>query len=301
VKPSHNRNIGITLIELLVVLAIFAIIAGLTLNAVMSARGASDRIACQNNLRQVGVALHNYHGTHGVLPNRPAKGNTEPENALGWMALILPEMDQGPAYSTAVAACKTETNSLKNPPHTGNDLVVKSYFCPTDTRLAEPLKTDFGFTATFTSYIGNSGCNKQDGKGGREGVLGIDAGIPLSRISDGTSQTLMVVERPPPAGLQAGIWYSGFIAVGPDHYGPNHGIILGGVAIVANDPCTNLTGTIGPGRLENHCDRLKIWSLHRGGANVLFADGAVKFLPNSTGKLILDLATRDGGETVAID
>lgn len=298
--PSRKRA-GLTMIELIVTLSLIGVLVSLLLTGVMAARGSSDRIACANNLRQIGIALHNYHGVHGCLPPKPYRNVNDPNGVLGWMALILPEMDQAPAYTDAVAAVGLDTDAHHNPPHSGLMLVVRSYSCPSDARLKGPLETKYGYMATFTSYIGNEGANKQIGGNAQLGVLGNGLGIPLSMVTDGLSNTLMVEERPPPGSLQAGTWYPTGRVIGPGFQYPNNGMYLGGVTYFSTDPCNDLTGTIGPGRLENPCDRFHIWSLHRGGANVLFADGSAKFLRNSMGRVILDLATRAGGESVSVD
>jgi prepilin-type processing-associated H-X9-DG protein len=128
-------------------------------------------------------------------------------------------------------------------------------------------------------------------------------GYPGSRfaaVSDGLSQTIMVGERPPPDSLQAGWWYPGLVGYGTDFRGPNNVITLGGVLLFGGDPCTKIRGTLGPGRLDNPCDRFHLWSLHTGGANFLFADGSARFLSYSAEPIVIALATRAGGETVAI-
>lgn len=123
-------------------------------------------------------------------------------------------------------------------------------------------------------------------------------------ITDGLSQTLAVGERPPPDTFQAGGWYSrgvpptlqwGRSFYGPDEQLPVHSFAVGG------DPCLNETGFVfGPGHTENPCDRYHFWSLHPRGANFLFADGSVRFYPHSSRQLLPALATRAGGETVAV-
>ncbi|MBT5017958.1 MAG: DUF1559 domain-containing protein, partial [Planctomicrobium sp.] len=97
---------GFTLIELLVVIAIIAILIALLLPAVQQAREAARRTQCKNNLKQLGLALHNYHDTHGIFPNSmdsyfpggvPSRSN--PRNH-SWMVMILPFIDQAPLYQS---------------------------------------------------------------------------------------------------------------------------------------------------------------------------------------------------------
>ena len=101
-KPKRTRK-GFTLIELLVVIAIIAILIALLLPAVQQAREAARRSTCKNNLKQIGISLHNYHDVHNAFPpgwiavenNSP---NIEGESGFGWGTMLLPYMDQAPLY-----------------------------------------------------------------------------------------------------------------------------------------------------------------------------------------------------------
>jgi prepilin-type N-terminal cleavage/methylation domain-containing protein len=197
------RN-AFSLIELLVVIGIFGLLMGLLLPAVQSARESAIRSQCLNNLKQIGIALHNHHDSFGRFPPQPPQNHDDPNYALDWTALILPEIEQQPLWDATLIAFQSDPSSpYQDPPHVGAATVIKLYVCPDDPRLFTPLRDQDGITAAYTSYIGVSG-----GKDDRNGVLGISPGIQLIDITDGTTQTLMVGERPPPDTLQAGWWYS---------------------------------------------------------------------------------------------
>jgi prepilin-type N-terminal cleavage/methylation domain-containing protein/prepilin-type processing-associated H-X9-DG protein len=298
-KQRSDRK-GFSLVELLVVLGIMGLLFGITFPAVQKARGAAARLKCLNNLKQMGIALHSFHDTYGQLP--PARvrraSTSDPNLLLSWMAMILPEMDQTPLFQISEQACRLDTNTLHNPPHVGLITVVPSYLCPADGRFSQPATDSFGVTAALTSYIGITGTLPPGAKIGLDGVLGDSRGKRLTDITDGTSQTIMVGERPPPDSLQAGWWYPIQFAYGEGFRGPNNGIILGGGSIYPGDPCVILKGTFGPGRASNPCDRYHLWSFHSGGANFLFADASARFLPYSAEPMMMALGSRSGGEFV---
>lgn len=293
--PSNlGCRVGFSLVELLVVIGIISLLLSLALPAIQRVRESAARVQCQNNLKQIGIALHHHHDTYGRLPPQPAKDENDPNYSLTWMALILPQIDQGPLWEATERAFQIEPRKpFDNPPHAGLATVVKTYVCPDDGRLFSPLLDKDGVTAANTSYLGVSG-----GKQLADGVMSQIPGIRFSEITDGTSATLMVGERPPPDTLQAGWWYTRIRRAGVwgALYGPE-GVMPVEHARIPTDPCRG-PFRFGPGRPDNPCDRYHFWSLHPGGANFLFADGAVHFLPYSAQPIMVALATRNGGETV---
>ena len=294
-KRRRLRN-GFSLVELLTCIGIITLLLGLLLPAIQRSRETQARLACTSNLKQIGLALHNYHGDLGRLPPAPAQYNrisSDPNARLSWTALILPYVEQNALWSKSVAALRLDMSPWHNPPHVGLATVIRLYVCPTDSRLTNALTDANGITAAFTSYLGVSGGTSDNG------VLGWPRpGIRLADIRDGTSNTLMVGERPPPDTLQAGWWYTGASdGSWMPRRGPDEGFPVAGVTFIPGDPCQG-PFKFGPGRTDNACDRFHFWSLHQGGANFLFADGSCRFLPHSAERLMNALGTRAGGEIV---
>ena len=305
-QPSHRA--GFSLIEVLVVIGLIGVIVGLLLLAVQHVRASATRTQCLNNLKQIGLALHHHHDLHGRIPPQPITGGPhDPNGILNWMALILPQMDQAALWAVSREACRTEWRSYLNPPHVGHATVIGDYVCPSDGRLLSALTTHYGDRAAFTSYIGIAGSPKRgshflSGFGillrPAPGVLGQPGGTRLADITDGTSMTIMVGERPPPASLQAGRWYTIF-SLG-EFAGPDGAMTIPTFPGTVGDPCV-LSGTgFGPGRLDNPCDRYHLWSLHPGGANFLLADASARFFSYSAAPLMPALATRAAGEVVTL-
>lgn len=291
-----QRRAGFSLVEMLVVIGIVGVLVGLTIPAVQSSREAASKAACSNQLRQMGIGLHTFHDVQHQFPPLPSRGQKDPNRILSWMAQILPQMGHFSLYEVSEAACAADSDGMHNPPHIGFATVIPSYLCPSDVRLATPLVDSFNNRAGFTSYVGISGGFDPRAMRGLLGAL--HGGARIKDFRDGTSSTIMVGERPPPDNLQAGWWYPGFEGEGISMHGPTNRISLGSIQL-PQVHC-NIKGTFGPGRLDNPCDRFHLWSLHRGGANFLFADGSVRFLSYESEPIILSLVSLDGGEIVEL-
>lgn len=291
VRRDRFRS-AFTLIELLVVMGVSGILVSLLMCAVQQARAAADRAACQNNLKQIALALHSFHDVNHDLPPPPG---TDRLGELSWMGFILPYIDQDPLWSATVQAFGIDRRAFHDPPHIGFGTVVKPYVCPADGRLFFPLTDEHGVMAAYTDYIGIAGVTAPDG------MFGSEPGVRFAAVTDGLSNTAMVGERPPPASLLAGRWYTGsFDARWGLDRGPD-GIIFIFFAAFAGDPiCIGPMYSFRYGRLDNPCDRYHLWSLHPSGANFAFADGAVHFLAYSDAPLLPAMTTRAGGEVVEL-
>lgn len=229
-RTSKGRT-GFTLVELLVVIAIIGILIALLLPAVQAAREAARRSQCTNNLKQIGLALHNYHDTYKIFP--PAilnSGRTSHWFGLrpGQMALnttgfvmLLPFVEQKPLFDAYnLSSCSSASNPLSGAPLAGNDTINKHiytqpldvYTCPSDTTPAprysrlpgtptdyytanEAARSNYLFaTAQLTDYSHDYDYYVQIGYS-HMGPFGNNGSATFSMIRDGTSQTIAVGEK----------------------------------------------------------------------------------------------------------
>ncbi len=291
------QRTAFTLIEVLVVIAIIAVLLGLLLPAVQKTRMAAARISCTNNLKQIGLALLQYHDTLGSLPpgiTPPLKG--EPFPHMGWQTRILPFIEQQPLWNLTLIAYETRPSNPYQLPHYGIMTPIKLFSCPADDRTQGVHSTHYGLLVALTDYLGNLGTNyKID-----NGVLYWGSRINFLDITDGTSNTLLVGERPPSPDFWYGWWYA---AAGQEGSGSGDTVLGVRELHGPSDPFTSSCPP-GPyhfvfGNLNNMCDAFHFWSLHSGGANFLFADGSVDFLSYAADNILPALSTRSGGEAVS--
>jgi prepilin-type processing-associated H-X9-DG protein len=177
---------------------------------------------------------------------------------------------------------------------------VKTYQCPADVRALSTASVDATgeghfLTVAFTSYLGVAGI---DGgiEGGQEGIFVLEVPHRLAEITDGTSQTLMVGERPPSADLEHGWWFAG---TGWDGSGVGD-VVLGAreVRYAEEQDCPPTAVGFQPGRFANHCDQAHFWSPHTGGGHFLLADGSVRFFDYGMDRVLPAFCTRAGGEVI---
>lgn len=307
-RPMRTR--GFTLIELLVVIAIIAILVALLLPAVQQAREAARRNSCKNNLKQIGVALHNYHDTHGIFPINWLTdfdpNNNTPE--ISWVALTLPYVEQSALYDTI--NFNTDLSDANN--DAASKTVLPAFLCPSDatnnrgtlgnrsnsggTRAVLNYKTVAGSNWGWGDH--NHGCTscKRNGNGQTNGLdagngfMCRDAGnrdsAPVTQmrdITDGTSNTVVVGECLPFACNHSWWWW------------PNATTATSGVPLNYYYPPGKYPDTDWP---RNY----SFASEHSGGGQFLMGDGAVRFVNENVDiNVYRGLATISGGETTSLD
>ncbi|MCI0639283.1 MAG: DUF1559 domain-containing protein [Gemmataceae bacterium] len=290
---TANRR-AFTLIELLVVLGIIAVLVGLLLPAVQKVRSAAARLQCANNLRQIGLALHQYHDSMRSFP--PAVTIDDPQDRyyhLSWRVRIMPFLEQDGFWRQAQQEFTLNPFPNMPPYHKSAEVAFPVFSCPTDSRVevAQPYKPLPAIA--LSSYIAVEGIDYQK----PNGVLYKNSRTRMTDVVDGTSNTLFVGERPPSNDFRYGWLYfgSGQAMTGSlDH------------CLGVREIATETTGCP-PGphhfqakRLGIPCAFMHFWSLHEGGAHFLFVDGSVQFLAYSADSILPALATRAGGEVVSL-
>ena len=296
-----TRRRAFTLIELLVVMAIIGLLVALLLPAVQAVREAARRMQCKSNLKQIGLALHNYHDVHLMFPiNYGAGPYNELNRGAGWLARVLPYIDQTALYSTLQFGAP-----LTDP---ANDAaaktVVRVFLCPSDVHGSGVMPNRRGSTvpravtnykaclgsnwewgpfAPSTSTTGRN-ANQTNGLELCNGFLCRGGDRPpfttgLADIRDGTSTTIAVGEAVPEWTWHT--WWYGFnastatCAVGLNHW---------------RKPETSLADWF-----ENY----SFSSRHVGGGHFLMVDGSVRFVSENVSEYVYrDLATIQGSEVV---
>jgi prepilin-type N-terminal cleavage/methylation domain-containing protein/prepilin-type processing-associated H-X9-DG protein len=323
---SLRHRSAFTLIELLVVIAIIAVLIGLLLPAVQKVREAASRAQCQNNLRQLALAAHNYHDSRGQFPNgvHPVDHvSGHYANGTCWKVELLPYLEQENLKK------KWDPNDFPNNVAGGMNAttaqVLRVLLCPSDQLPGlvcyvdiNPLLPQYAYASGFyglSSYGGNAG--KWSGNGPlatRDGIFFQDSSIRLAEVTDGTSSTILFGERSHrdpefdrlalafdpafyPLG-NVGKWGAVFATSG----GSILEHLLSASAPINYRVPAGITAEefLGPGAEGK---RLRAFgSGHSGGANFAFADGSVRFLSDSIPLATLQaLSTRAGGEVVPGD
>ncbi len=305
--PSPRLR-GFTLIELLVVIAIIAVLVAILLPAVQQAREAARASQCRNNLKQIGIAHHNYLETHSCF----APGGFHDGSQTAWTVMILPHLDQAGIYN------KFDFNALNYTAHQIHALNrISSYLCPSAKEERSNTETANSIACFTTHYYGvmgptgvnpyakpagtsyrleSSTTNGTAGHGGFacQGLMGTTRRTsqnttPVKRIrdvTDGTSSTLMIGELSKNTSNCFRAWTRG-------NGGSN---AMGSAKNVVNG--INLVGYNG----SNNFNDVSFGSQHVGGTHFLMADGAVRFVSeNIDTQLYRAVSSIDGEEPQTLD
>jgi prepilin-type N-terminal cleavage/methylation domain-containing protein/prepilin-type processing-associated H-X9-DG protein len=324
---------GFTLIELLVVIAIIAVLIALLLPAVQQAREAARRIQCRNNLKQIGLALHNYESTHCLWPEQsgaPQPGSLYNMPFSSWMTSILPYFDQAnlyqgynwsrdwldPVNQTAVMASLSVYNCPSAPVRPGFEYTVLVTYSDavTTTPTLGSRSFYYGATTDYTN-VGGIGTNLNNSlprpvaNPTSSGIL-MSTAVSLAAVTDGLSNTILVTEcagRPNlyqrgrliPDGTTPKTWSGSStrpFPVGGVWASHNKGFLIDGAQ---SNGYTNTTPGVAP---ANYSNDNEVYAFHPGGAHALMADGSVRMVAESMSLQVLcGMATRAGGEVLSTD
>ena len=271
-----TKRHGLTLIEVIFVLGIVAFAAAMFVPATRGGRHAARRSECKNNLKQIGLAMHNYHDTFNRLPPGYVVGDEYATHLWGWSTYLLPYIDQNPLYNQLNVGVAGWIENDKS----GSNTVLPAFRCSSD--VGSPLVIG-SIKAARSNYVANNGChlainfavNNPVCSTASLGTTGCVGGGPFSRNSnfrfpdcqDGLSNTFLVGERSSATTISSSMVGGDSIWIGAANVSPNGvGLILGDTHAVPNSSVATPYGYS---------------SKHTGGAQFLMADGAVRFISSN--------------------
>ncbi|MCA9194676.1 MAG: DUF1559 domain-containing protein [Planctomycetales bacterium] len=296
IQRTSNRR-GFTLVELLVVIAIIGVLVGLLLPAVQAAREAARRMQCSNNMRQLGLAMHNYESAYKRLPSGFVSYRGTGEPGWGWAAAALPFMEANNLFTQIDFRLP-----IADPIHQSVRMtVLPNFLCPSDPEEdmfdiavgdehehdAERswLRIDDGeqvlFRISKSNYVGMFGTFElEDSPYKGDGIFFGNSKVRFGDISDGLSNTFMLGERSSKLGFS--IW---------------HGNIP-----KAKEPHARILGVSDHGPNDPHGHFEDFSSYHPAGVNFVRGDGSVNFVSNTIDSIVFHaMSTRNGGESESYD
>ena len=279
-----QKKAGFTLVELLVVISIIATLIALILPAVQKTRAAARKTQCRNNIKQLGIALHNYHEMHEAFPpgtvESAARGTAPHEPSWGWSVFLLPHLEQGSLYRQLDPGHRTLADVIRNDLHLVQS-TLPIFRCPADIgydlnrnrRMMNQLVATSNYVAS--SPWGNVTTVVDPGPFGfiNRGIFTGDSRVRFADISDGTSNTIALGERKTRRGHDASTWAGSYFrsyfrrpnATQETDYATTF------VHMQSGDP--NYSNTACPG-----LPRWAFSSEHDGGCLFLMIDGNVRLI-----------------------
>lgn len=303
---AHKRQHAFTLIELLVVIAIIAILIGLLLPAVQKVREASARTKCQNNMKQIGLALHGYHDSHGTLP--PAvqgvpSGNIKPgpapNGAWAWSTYVLPYLEQGALYNQVNPEQTTIPPTQASTGTTAVQTPIPVYVCPSNSPPKLNANRGYHATSNYAAVLGpapgtGTSFSYTQFSTGATGCMVANQTNTLINITDGTSNTVAVGERylgkvgttTYNGGIWSGVYEDGRVAAVMWY-------LSGGTTAIHNDHRI---------LADNGASAWGFASQHNGSVNFTFADGSVRPVQSSVDRTVqVYLGSRNDGIPFTLD
>ena len=302
-RGARTRR-GFTLIELLVVIAIIAILVAILLPAVQQAREAARRASCKNNLKQIGIALHNYHDVYETFPPGYVSRNvvaSDPASAetgqnFAWGTMILPYIERTDVYEAL--DLNLDCTDPANVAVLDGDSTISMFRCPSNVAPDKFNITDLGgngYSLPTANYVGSFGFGNvttTPGNPDPRGVFYRNSRINLRDVTDGPSNILLVGERrsvhdfrhPSPPVDAYSTWYAAM---------PNYERLAGmsgmmasaveaGPSLVLAHVGQNMMGGMVMQMIPNGSNHIVGFSsYHEGGINYLMGDGAVRFVSES--------------------
>jgi len=323
-RRSHN---GFTLIELLVVIAIIAILIGLLLPAVQKVREAANRMKCQSNMRQIGLAVHNYESATGYLPpggindggstkylpgledyateSSPGSGKWSYPN-ISFLVVMLPYIEQANALLTPTGSFDFK-KSYNDPANQASSSVkIPIYLCPSNPSNKTIPPNSSGFAAAAADYWQVSRANdvatiwttlglKWPGPDNIKAILQVNSRVKLNNVPDGLSNTIMIGE----AGARQEGWMQGRKKfreasagqTGAWAAGTNNITCVGTVTPVTNPPVkldkASLAGSAATAAAINASNQAELYGFHVSSCNVAMGDGSVRTLRDTMSLSVL--------------
>ncbi len=291
---DRNQRDGFSLVELLVTIGILSLLIAMMIPAVQMVRSTARRATCQNNARQVALALTNYVGTHRKLPS--TSGTTSRNGFFYWQTETLPYIEQNALRQAIDQKAASGIHVFHMVPE--RTTTIPTLQCPDNPEIGTIVKSYLGYLFAYTDYCGVAGVSMEDDSGLFPFSKLTAKGIAFSEVTDGLSNTLMFGERPPnEVGEGYGSWLGTQNVLGASIGVYETKSYISGWGDLPDDAPDEFG--YGPDDRGGKFAFTHHWSFHSEGTNFARADASIHFVPYSIDRETLSaLATRNGGEPV---